>query len=897
MCVKFNNFFTFTRFQSVDKFLREKNRKWTDNSANTHSKKLSEQYDKKIGNQSLVSFNEFKLNVTDGILIHRDILLTAPLSDVSENLLTSLHSVQVTLTDISGCASTTLSSVATKLLALLNKLENNLGSLSKKRSSLSDTISGMFAPIKEAIESLNIGTSLTNAVANIETNFQKVIQVLDQAENSVSNVTKKFNDAVLLLATSVHVLIISIAVVGESAATKVGTMAVDGQEAVVALTLILHTTILVVQGSSSSIASVVSSLPETVTPTTSALNSFLVIVDRALPRAENIITSNSVTLSLPLVVSTIGVALSSLGFQLNESMDKLHISVVLEIPDKLQSIFVELIGEEAGFATSISNSTAKITSCISAISSSESGVQSKISRQLHPVFKGLLQLEGSNDEIVTTLISSLPTISDVLKLATSSLMSGVGAEVLGGLVKSIDGIVAALEKILHSVDKSNMNYMNMDDNTKECAQAVQVFSSIIDSTANTIYPEIDSLTAAPLEVLIALQILHSTVLYAVEWVTVVASSVFLAKDGKIHELLSSLAVVIVAILRHDSKTIEMIAGSVQTESASNVVRVIRSSITKLATVCAELNKLSGVNANTNITIEQIASSGDISVEDIVNTKTAEGNLSQILNNLIGSLGSISSTFSTSLDSLNGSLKKITSSKLRTIGGTLISVLTNLSEISGSATHIFSLTSDSLNSLFGHLLQTISTLPAIGDLLITFSASVAQISNALHSLIRAINDYRGTTYVLMDAIKEVAKKVQIVISSFSAITNAAAEAGSDVQDKVSEIVAALPYIVFTTMLIVQQVVGVAIPIVSATVGSITINQHELTLSISAVLEALISISAEVTILVSDGILSAIPNKIAESVSNLHNYASSSLSRISGVKANTQATLRLDNQQAS
>lgn len=790
--------------------------------------------------------------------------------------------------------------MATKLLALLNKLENNLGSLPKKRSSLSDDISGIFAPIMEAIDSLNIGTSLTNAVADIETNFRKVIQVLDQAEKSVSNVTKKFNDAVLLLATSVHVWIISIAVVGEAAATKIGTTTVHAQEAIVALTLILQTTIVAVQGSSTSIASIVSSLPKTVTPTTSALNSFLVIVDRFLPRAENIITSNSVTSSLPLVVGTIGVALSSLGIQLNQSMDKLHISVVLEVPDKLESIMVALIGEEIGIATSISNSTAKITSCISAISSSESGVQSKISRQLHTVFKGLLLMDGSNDEIVTTLISSLATISDVLKSAINSLMSVVGVDVTGSLVKSINDIFATLDRILHSVDKSKMNGENMDDITKECAKAVQIFSSVITSTANTIYPEIDSLAAAPLEAVIALQILHPTVLYAVEWVTVVGSSVFLAKEGKIHELLSSLAVVIVAILRHDSKTIEMIAGSVQTESVSNVVHVIWPSITKLETVCTELSKLSEVTTTTNVRIEQIVSGSDISVEDILNTKTAEGNLSQILNNLIGSLSSISSTFSTSLHSLNGSLKKITSSKfenLRTIAGTLISVLTNLNDISGSATHIFSLTSDSLNSLFGHLLQAISTLPAIGDLLITLSASVAHISDALHSLIYAINNYRGTTYVLMDAIKDVAKKVQIVISTFSAITNAGAEASSNVQDKVSEIVAALPYIVFTAILIVQHVVGVAVPIVSATVGSITTNQHELTLSISTVLEALTSISAEVTIFVSDGILSAIANNIGESVSNLHNYASSSLSQVSGIKAKSQANLKLDNQQAS
>lgn len=878
--------------------MKEKSRKFSNGSGgssepNPYIPRLPENIFRKPTDE--VPDNKFgsKINVTDGIIIPKDLLLTVPLSEISKNLLTSFDSLQGTLSSVSSVESTTLSSVANNLFTLLSKLAKDIGS--ENLSALSDAIPGVFSSLKEIISSLEIGDSISDAVVDIKNKLLEVIQVSDEAQNSESNMTKKLNDVVLLMATSVHVFIASITVIAEAAAVKIGIISVPVKEVVVSLTLILQTTIIVVQNISSSIASTVSTWPERVTPLSSILNSFLVVVDRLLLPIASILPliSSSVSSSLSLVVSTIGVTLTSLTNELNASMDKIHASIILEIPNKLESVLLRLIDSHTGFATSLTLSTETITKCISAVSSSNSGVQSKLSRQLYPVFKGLLKLTGSDDEIITEFISSFSNILDALKLAANNLTFGVGVEVTASVIKSIEDIFATLKEILSLVNQAEMNDKEMDRISRECAKTVQIFNSIVVAISNTISSEVSSAGTIAFEAVIALKILHSTVLYVVEWVTAIGAGSFLTKAGKTHEPLSSLAVIVVVMLQDDLKAIEVISGSLN-HAVSDIVSVIVTQKSEISEKVAPLiTNLSGVNTNTTVKIEQIGGVGTVSVEGIVDTK--EGNLSEILNGLTGSLSSISSTFSSSLNRLSSSVKQILSSDsklLQTIGADLFSIITNLGKISGSASQILSSTFNSLNSFFGHLLETSSKITGLGEVSVSVMASIAQVSTALHSFIYAINDYSGTVHVLIDSAKSVAKNVQILISTFTATIVAAAEASKDILNSVSASIAALPYIVSTTILLVQQVVGAAIPIVWASDGSITFIQHELTLSISAILETITSITANVTTFVTDGNLEEIASNILTSVKNLNDYTSSSLSKISGVVANIKATLSLN-----
>lgn len=840
--------------------------------------------------------DEYKINITNGIVIPDDLLLTVPLGDISVNLLSSFSGLQEMLGVVSTCESAILSSVATNLLVLLKNLENNFGTLTEELSSLREAIPGIFSSVIETISSLEIGTSISDAVVDVKMNLLELIHVLDEVQNSEANLTKKFNDAVVILATSVQVIIVSIAVIAEKAALNIGTVSLTAKELIASLTLILNTTIFIVQSVNYEIASRV---PDRLPSTSSALHSFLLIVDRLLAPIASITTliSSSVKSSLSLVISTIGVALASLTQPLNASIERLLIGVVLEIPNNLESILYRLIGSHEGFARSVSTSIATITSCISVVSASQSGLQVKIVRQLHPVFRALSQLRATDDAIITEFISSLSVILDKLKVATNGLIVGVGVDIVQALTRHIDSIFETLKEILYLVNHKKIHLMSMDRITKECAKTVQLFRSVIVATSSTIGDAISYANEVAFEAVLAMQFLHSTVLYVVEWITAVSASTYLTKAGKTHELVASLAVVVAVLLQQDSRTIEMIAGSVNLNISDVVSSIAAPASLKATTANAAIERISQVATNTTVSFEQISSGrgSAIAVEGIV--KTTEGDLPQILNGLTGSLSSISKSFSSSLSRLQASLKQTVSSDsevIQAISGALVSILTKLSQISGPATQILSLTSNSLNLFFGHLLEASSRLSALGDICVSLSSSVAEASSALHSFIYAVNDYNGSVHVLYDSVQIVAKNVQVLISTFFAIVQAAANANDAVQTSVSVPVAALPYIFSTIILVVQQVVGAAIPTVSLTVGSISTAQHELTLAISEVLENITTITADMTTFVAIGVLDKIPSNILLSVSDLHKSTSSSLSKISGIVANIQVSLSLADQ---
>lgn len=855
-----------------------------------HVPHVPEYVDKKSRDQVLKASSEktkLNFNVTDGIVIPQDLVLTVPLSDISLNLLSSYNNLQETLSVVSSIESALLSSTAKELFASLIQLANNM----EEFSSLSDAIPGIFSSITEVFSRLEIGTKIPGVLAAINTNLLEIIQIVDKAQTSESNFTKTLNGAVLALGTSLQVLITSIGVIVESSALKIGSVPTEIKELAVSLTLILNTTVFIVQSISSFIASKVARLPD-ITPTSSALYSFLIILDQTLPPIRRIMSliSDSITSSMTLVVSTIGVTVTSLSNQLNASMEKLRTGVIVDIPDKLESILFNLIGSTDGYAKSATTSTAAIASCLSIVSSADAGIQSKIARQLYPVFNALSRLTISDNEIVKELITSLSNISNKLYAATNSVTYGIGVEVTAALIKSVEDIFTALKEIVLLVNHERIHVASMDRITKECAKTVQIFNSIVVAITTIISDALNYANAVTFEAVIGLQLLHSAVLYVVEWVTAVGSSVFLTKVGTTHELMSSLAVIIVVMLQQDSKTIETIANSVNHGVYDVVLSIRTEANVRGNTANTAISKISEVVPNTEVTFEQL-SSNDGSAKTVEGIN-ADGNVSQILNDLTGSLSSISSSFTSSLNRLTASLKQIVSSDsklVQTMSGGLIAIVTQVNELSGSATQILSLTSDSLNSLFGHLLEAASKLFALGDVCISLCASIAQTSTALHSLIYDINSYTAMVSLSFDSVKDVTKSVQVLISTFFAIVHAASNASDIVLNTVVHAITALPYLVSTTILVVQQVLGAAIADLSAKIGYISTPHHKLTLSISAILETLTFITADTTTFVTAGISNEISGKILESLSDLQNSTTSSLSKISGVVANNQVTL--------
>ncbi|XP_037046790.1 uncharacterized protein LOC119081731 [Bradysia coprophila] len=847
-----------------------------------------------------LNYDDFrsKLNTTERILIPDKLQLALPLSDVSSDVLTAFRSLQKTLSDLSDCPSQTVSSVSTNLLELLDKRANKIGSLNEDGSSLSDVISAAFLSINDVLSSLDIGTSINDGVSKIEENLLNVIQVLGEAKDTTSNITTRFNDAIFSVAESMQILVNSIALLAEAATTKIGVLT-EAKEAIISLTLVLQTTIIFVQSVGSSIASIALSASDRITPASSVLNSFLGIVDQQLPFITNAltsITSASIASSMSAIVSTISVTLRSFSYRFNQSLEKLQTSVLLQVSAQLETILFNLIGAEAGFASYVTTSAATIASSIAVISSSDIGIQSKTSRQLYPLFQRLNQLTGSDNEIAANFATSLPGILEIFKIVVGNFTFGLGGDLGKAIIKSIEDVFAALQKLANLLIKDNFSSIEMDSVTEECAKAVQVLASSVIAITKAMSKSINSIVDSALESVIALPILQSIVLYVAEWITILASSVSLAKTGEIHELVSSLAVTIVVILNHVSSIVETIAVS-STQPPAQIFSLILSPVLDFTKSTASISNISKVDAKVSAKIEVAhgRESDTFAIEGI--NSTDEKNLSELLNGLTGSLRSISSSFSSSLSSLNTSLKQVASSEfslLQTVGVTLTSITTTLSNISGSANQILNVTFKYLHSIFGQLLDSASKLTNFGDLVSSLVKSISNISISLHSLLYAINDYKGSACYVNDSIREITKTIQILISTMAAIIRSSANASNDILEKLATEVAILPYLVFTVVLVIQQVLGAAIPSVSAVTGSIPATQHELTLAMFTILESLTSITTDVTVFLSDGNLKEISSKIVNSVSNLHDSTTASLSKISGVVANIQVTLGLANQ---
>lgn len=828
-----------------------------------------------------------KLNTSQGVLISDDLLLTTPFSDISANLLKSFGSTQQVLNDVSSSESK-IGSVAASLFALLDKFSGNIGSLSTDRTFLRNIMPGIFTSINDVIASLDIGMTVSDGVDEIKSTLLNVIQVLDEAKGSES-FTKSFNDAALSVAKATQTLILSIAVLAESAASKILGLTTELKETTVSLTLILQTVVVLVQSFSISIAS------SEITSTSSILNSFLVIVDRLLPVITDVlasITSASVVSSVSVVITTLGVTLSAIGKRLIESTDKLYSGIVLEVPNNLENVLLKFIGADSDFAGYVTTSTVTIASCIAAISSCDAGMHSKVSRQLYPTFRSLYELAGSDDEIASELKSSLSNMMSQLKTASNALVFGIGAEITSAFIESMGNVFDTLQKMIDMLDRKNINTTHMTDITVECAKAVQIFGSVVVAISETISREIGSVNAAALEAVISLPIIHTAVVYAVEWVTAVTSSICLTKTGAVDEIVSSLSAVMVVHLKQDSKILEIIAGSTN-KLPANVVNLIIPEVRGIGKAGTSLSTISQVKANTNVKIEQLSPGGDrVTVERNINK--VEGNLPQILNGLTGSLSSISPTLSSSLNGLRKSFNQIISAKfgmLKTVGSLLNSVITDLTNISGSAAQVLHSTSKSLYSIFGRILETISKLAQIGDLVAAFIGSVTSVSNGLHSLLHAVNDYKLTEYFIADSLRELTKAVQIVLSTFAAVINSAEQGSKALREKLSSDVAGLCYVVSTTIVVVQHVIGSTIPSVSATTGTIQTVQHDLTHAMSIILEHFSSIVTDSTMAVVDDVLEELPRNILSLVAQLSDYNVDLLGKISGVKANIEVNLSL------
>ncbi|KAJ6643127.1 hypothetical protein Bhyg_08083 [Pseudolycoriella hygida] len=833
--------------------------------------------------------------INNWIIIPNDLILTVPLGDISKNWLKSYQSFQGTLSALSNGTLTVLTHVAQVLLILIDKSVNLIGSSSQNFSLLKEVVPAIFTGFSDICTSLEIGKSLSNAIGEISHHLLEVLRVLDVDPKSEDNLTELFNYHVSLFATKLQILSVSIGVIMDAASAKIGTQTLELKEMVLSLTLILHSHILIVQNFNFSIAFIVEKMTQ-VTPKSSLLNSILIILDKALTSLTNVMVAlpAQIDSSVSLAVCSVAVCMTSAVIQFSAAMDKVQAGFVLRIPDTLESILFKLIGDGGNLAASITPLTSTIAIGTSVISSSVSGTHSRTSTQIYHVFRVLAQFVESGGKITTKLEGKLNPVFEVFKATTNNFVIGFGLEVTDAIRKYIEQILLHLKQIIKLTVRKLINESDLDLVSKEIAKIVQIFNSIVVETTKTISQNTHNI--AGYEAVIALQILHAAVLYAVEWVTTLGATAFLKKTKTNTELLTSLAVTIVAILNHSAKTVEIIAGAI-TQSASEIVHLIAPHVIDLGSSAASdvLADISGISANTTVSFSQIESGGGDTIALIGNFSTAEGNLSQVFASLTGPLSTIASTFSLSIERLQNTLKQIAKSSsqlIQEVSTVLTLVVKNVEEISAPAIQILSITFNSLSLFFGRLLEASAALSVLGDVGSTFGTSVSQVSATLHSLIYSVDDYQRSPYLFISSMRNVAKNVQVMISLFSAMVTGANKATVDVLQKASVAIVSLVYITSSAVLVTQQVLGAALVKVSAIDGGITFVQQEFTLAISEILESITSITVEVASYVSEATLDIVPSKIVLTVSELQNNTTTLLSKISGIVANFEANFEAD-----
>lgn len=823
--------------------------------------------------------------------------LNGLLSDsVVENLITSFSKLHSTFDSLIDCESSTISATSNVLFRIVDPLLNITGSSSDMLTSLNDNLPEAFIFIKEVIFGLQIqtlATTVTGAITDIRKSLAKAIQIVYDAIKSKSDITKKLNAAIISVGTYLHIMINTLAVIADATTKAIGSVSQEVQEAVVSLTLVLGTVLIFIQSVCALSACVLSSLQTFVSST---LNSFVLAMDSALQNIIGVVTSTtSLTTSISLAIGVISVSLTYLSSSLNSSLETIQASSLLETSNSLESILRGISGSVSKIGSSITKSVASLTSSIKTIASTNTGLLSTTASQLSPLFKNLSNLTGSKNDIVSTLTSSLSTIFDIIKTTSKNLIPGVGKDIIESLTTYVGYVQESLKsglKVLSGLS-DNLNIQDFNQFAQGTAKSIQYVGGIVVAISITIFDEINIANTTNLEALLSLQFILSAVLYVVQWVLSLSASISVSIAGSISDILSDVTTLTSIALQRVSKITATISSSL-TANLSDILKEIISSVKELGTTVTSFKDISGVILNFNVKFDQLTSGGQVegSTTGIVNG--TEGTISEILSGLTGKLGSISPELTSSISSLTNTLKENASSQsliIKVISSVLVLIVTQISSIAGSTSQVLSLISGILSQVFDHLATVLSKLSVLGDVSVSVNVSVSNIHSALRTLINAINECSGNFSSLDDPVKNVAKTVQILVSTLSAIVEAAGNASEEIVTKLFEAIASLPFIVSTIMLLVQQVLGAAIITMSVTFGSITSLLQHLIIGMSAVLKSVASITTDITSLVSQsgGKFTGIMDNLLSPVADLQSLTSSSLSVVSGVLANIKVSL--------
>lgn len=805
----------------------------------------------------------------------------------------SLHSALSALVDREG------STAATTLFNIVDSMGNITGSTSSVFWSLIKTLPKTFNSITEVVAGLNIetlATQLPGTMSELRKLLMNTIQIVNEAEKLKADIVKKLNTAITLVAKSVQGIVNTINIIAEGTRKAIGSVSTEVQEAVISLTFVLATVLVIIQSIFASMACVLSPLQVY----SLTLDTVLVYVDRTLKSIIGVITSTDYLASgqMSVAIGVISMTFAYLSNEVNPTLDSImQSSDELDFAHSLEELLhrlSEVIG--ANISSSISNSITLISSSLNLASAGPYSMLAKVADQISLVYKGLSRVIGTDSIILTVMIHSSRSIFETILSALNYLQSGIGVEATEALKRFTGNVQLSLKSLLSLLRGLNQENVNIAVIVKEIGKSLQYVVSAFDSIASTISEAINDINVAVVEAVLSLPFICSAVLYVSQWVLSVAVSIFNSIAGSVSEILLSLTILTSATLDNISRITSMISTSLS-DSLENIFHSIMPLVGVLTQlVTSSYAPISGnvVNIVFNLN-DLLAGAAKQNVNSVSNLlHSAKGSVPVILNSLTGKLISISPELSSTLFSLNNSLKSCSTSDskaLKVISNILILVLTDVTKVTGSASEILSLISSVLGGAFNNLSNVVSKFSVLGDVSVSLNVSVSNIHNALHSLIETVNDCSTDLGILVDPVRNVAKTTQILISTFFAIFNAVSQADKDIARKLSEAIINLPYIVSAIILVGQYVLGAAIAKLLVTFGNVPTVLQQLALALSAILQRITSIVANITSAqsVPDVNYSEIISQIVKPVTDFNSLTSSSLSVISLVLANINVSL--------
>lgn len=818
--------------------------------------------------------------------------------DVLRNLMISSTTLHGSLYVSSKGESTILPSVSSALLVVLYALLKIMRSASTELSSLNEALTEALNSIAEVVSKLNIQTrdhvSVSTALNDLQTYLRRTIQIANDAEDLEDDLEKKLNSAMLLVAKSMQTMLDSASIITQATMKAVGSVSTEEQEAVISLSFVSATVSIIVQSVYASIVCVLSPLHVTLP----MLNKLLVHQDSTIESIVKDIVPIAAVMgsqSMSIIIGRISMVLSYLLKEINSTLDSIIQSTEeFDCSDSIAHL-VNRLSELLGNVTpSIVISVRSIASSLKVLSETSHNMLSMAADQANLVYKSLSKVIGTDTIIVTTLIHLLPSIFDAIKSALDTLVSGLGTEASATLIKFTENVKSSLQNLLSLLNDSVQEKAMIDKVVQDFALNIQYVGSAVTSLTLTVSPVIDNVNIAFIEAVLALPIIYSAVLYVSHWVLSVTASILYSLAGSVSETLTKLTALSSTTFENVSKIVAILS-NLPSDNLRDLLRSTLPHFTYLnQLVTSSYISITGKSLNIRFNIDQTLTEGDVSKKAENSIASANGTVPEILKSLSGRLGSIPSELSSASFDLKESLKIRSSSGSsagKVISNILLLILTEVSKVSGSSSEIFSLMSDALSGPFKHLSDVISKFSVLGDVGASLKVSVTSIHKALLSLISSVKDCSADFSNVVDPTRNVAKTTQILISTFSATFEAVSQLSEDVVKNLSDAIGNLTYIVSTIVLIVQYALGATITKLLITFGTLPTVLEQLVLALSTILQRITSIAANFISAESetDNDQIDIINKMLLPVSDFSNLASSSLSVISLVLANTKVSL--------